>query len=351
MRKNLIQLVMVACLFTGLLSGCGKSEETASTEKRKLKIVCTTFPQYDWVREILGDKVEQADITLLLNNGGDLHNYQPSAKDIAKIAASDVFIYVGGESDEWVKSALAEATNENMEVINMMESLGDVVRSEEIVEGMEASHDHEESSKDIEAEHDHDEAKEEHEQEAEHEHDEEEYDEHVWLSLQNANEICKTITESLKKLDSENSEAYDTNLAAYQEKLAALDQGYQSVINNAKGKTLLFGDRFPFRYLVDDYGLDYYAAFPGCSAETEASFETIAILAEKTDSLGLKSICVTESSDQSIAKTIINNTNEKNQNILVLNSLQAVTATDIENKMTYLSVMESNLEVLKQLLE
>ena len=182
------------------------------------------------------------------------------------------------------------------------------------------------------------------------EHAEKEYDEHVWLSLKNAETLCNAITDALEEIDPANKDAYATNAASYLEKLAALDGEYQTVVDNAARKTVLFGDRFPFRYLVDDYGLSYYAAFAGCSAETEASFETISFLAGKVDELRLPCVLTIEGAQHKIAETIVQNTAEKNQSILTLDSMQSTTSTDVANGTTYLSVMESNLDVLKQAL-
>ena len=278
------------------------------------------------MREILGDKADHAEVTMLLDNGVDLHSYQPTADDIIKISDCDLFIYVGGESDGWVEDALKEATNKEMQVINLLDVLGEQVKEEEVVEGMEAE---EEESEDE---------------------DEPEYDEHVWLSLKNAETLCNAITDALEEIDPANKDAYATNAASYLEKLAALDGEYQTVVDNAARKTVLFGDRFPFRYLVDDYGLSYYAAFAGCSAETEASFETISFLAGKVDELRLPCVLTIEGAQHKIAETIVQNTAEKNQSILTLDSMQSTTSTDVANGTTYLSVMESNLDVLKQAL-
>ena len=278
------------------------------------------------MREILGDKADHAEVTMLLDNGVDLHSYQPTADDIIKISDCDLFLYVGGESDGWVEDALKEATNKEMQVINLLDVLGEQVKEEEVVEGMEAE-----------------------EEESENE-DEPEYDEHVWLSLKNAETLCNAITDALEEIDPANKDAYATNAASYLEKLAALDGEYQTVADNAARKTVLFGDRFPFRYLVDDYGLSYYAAFAGCSAETEASFETISFLAGKVNELGLPCVLTIEGAQHKIAETIVQNTVKKNQSILTLDSMQSTTSTDVANGTTYLSVMESNLDVLKQAL-
>lgn len=347
--KKIISIIVAVMLIAGSLSACsnkqGNENKQNDTDTKKIKIVTTIFPEYDWVKTIIGEKADQIDLTMLLDNGVDLHSYQPSIDDILKISTCDMFIYVGGESDKWVDDALAQATNKNMVVIDLLEVLGDKVKNEEIVEGMEHEHDHEDEDED----HDHDEDRD-HDEDHDHEH-EEELDEHVWLSLSNAEIICDKITENLKKLDSANADIYQSNVNAYKEKLNSLDSQYKAAVNEAAVKTLLFGDRFPFRYLTDDYGLTYYAAFTGCSAETEASFETVIFLAGKIDEYNLKSILTIEGSDKKIAETIKNNTTTKDQKILTLNSLQGITSADIGNGITYLSVMTDNLNTLKDALK
>lgn len=330
--KKIIIAVLCMLLTAGALAGCG--EKNKSEKNADLSIVATIFPGYDWVREIMGDEAENADITILMDNGTDLHSYQPTADDIIKISKCDLFIYAGGESDEWVKDALKQAENKDMKVINMMEMLGDSVKTEEVVEGMESEHDH-----------DHDEDGDHHDSDQE-----VEYDEHTWLSLKNAEMICEAIENDLSSLDPENKDIYKKNSEEYISKLSELDSKYQKTVDDAARKTVLFGDRFPFRYLTDDYGLDYYAAFVGCSAETEASFKTVKFLAEKVDELDLPCVMTIEGSDHKIAETIIRNTADKDQKVLTMDSMQAVTASDLKDGKTYLSVMEKNLEALKEAL-
>ena len=507
MKKYLSILLAISMLILGV-SACGKNDSSLNnTENKKktdskIKVVTTIFPEYDWVKQIAGDKASNMDITMLLDNGVGLHSYQPTADDILKISDCDLFVYVGGESDEWVEDALKQSTNKDMQVINLLDVLKDTVKTEEAMPGMQAEeghnhgyshfadsdvkdrtlsdwtgewqsvypyledgtldtvmerkaengdktakeykdyyetgyktdvekisidgengtiefakngttskavyeykgyqiYDYESGSRGVryffestddsseapkyvqfsdhgiepgKAEHFHiyagndgfDALSEEMENwptyypidmtgseiaEDMLEHEEKEYDEHVWLSLKNAETLCNAIAEALEKIDSDDKEIYEKNAAEYIENLKALDTQYQKAVNEAPQKTLLFGDRFPFRYLVDDYGLGYYAAFAGCSAESEASFETISFLAKKIDELNLKNIMTIEKSDQKIAKTIIENTKDKNQNILVLDSMQSTTSGDIKNGATYLSVMEKNLKVLKEALQ
>lgn len=291
----------------------------------KKSIVCENFPSYDWVKNIVGDS-KSFDVTLLQNNGTDLHSYQPSIKDIAKISNADMFVFVGGESDKWVEKSLSNAKNKNMVVVNLLETLGDKVKEEEIVEGMET-------------------------EEKEGEEEETEYDEHVWLSLKNAIFLVNELSSKIQTLDSANSSVYKKNTKLYTENLSALDSEYEKVAKSAKTKTVLFGDRFPFRYLTDDYNLKYFAAFVGCSAESEASFKTIAFLSKKVDELGLNAVLTIERGDKKIAKTIISNTKTKNQQILEMDSLQSVTEKDIKNGRNYFSAMKNNLEVLKKALK
>ena len=334
MKKN-ISMIICLLMLVGTLTGCGN--QTVS-DSDKLQIVTTIFPAYDWVREVLGDEADNAEITMLLDNGVDLHSYQPTADDIINISTCDLFIYVGGESDGWVEDALANATNKDMKVINLVEALGDGIKMEEVVEGMQ------------ESEHDH-----EHEENADHEHEEEHEhhhnDEHVWLSLKNAQIYCDVIANYLGEIDSDNKSLYSDNATAYNKKLAELDGKYQIVVSEGAKDTVLFADRFPFRYLVDDYNLNYYTAFSGCSAETEASFETIKFLADKVDELNLTCVLTIENVNHKIAETVVENTTNKNQQVLSLDSLQSVTTNDVNDGATYLSIMEKNLEVLTQALQ
>ncbi len=226
-------ILLAALLMPGCISACSSGVTPKSQDNDSLKIVTTIFPEYDWVMNILGDNPADAEVTMLLDQGVDLHSFQPSAQDILKISDCDLFIYVGGESDEWVEDALQESSNKEMVVINLLETLGDDVKEEEVIEGMEAE-----------------EEKEEDEEESL------EYDEHVWLSLKNASSLVTGISEALQSIDENNAKTYQTNTEKYIEKLNALDTEYQKAVADASIKTLLFGDRFPFRYLVDDTGSD-----------------------------------------------------------------------------------------------
>jgi len=326
LKKFIVFVVITALVFAGCSA---PNESTKSDAGDSLKIVCTVFPQYDWVRQILGDRVGDIELTLLQRSLADLHNYQPSVDDMITISACDLFIYVGGESDHWADAALRQAVNPDMIVLNLLETLGDAAKIEELFEGMQDDDDHDED--------DHD--------------DEDEFDEHVWLSLRNAEIFCAAIAEILSSLDADYAEQYNANLTDYRAALSFLDAAYKEAVDAAPVDTLLFGDRYPFRYLMDDYGLKAYAAFPGCSAETEASFQTMTFLVEKLDELNLNHVMVTEGSNQSIAKTIISNSNDPNRGILVLDSMQSVTSGGAASGAAYLAIMGSNLNVLKEALQ
>lgn len=308
-----ISILLLICV----MGGCANVEK--GNDNGKINIVASIFPVYDWVREIAGNS---ADVTMLIDNGVDPHSFQPSAEDIVKISNCDMFIYTGGESDEWMEDALKEAVNKNMTVVNLLDVLSDDVKREEIVEGMQGE-------KSGEAEN----------------------DEHVWLSLKNAELFCGYISGKLGEINKEHKDEYALNTKKYIKRLSAVDRDYKTAVENARIKTLVFADRFPFRYMFDDYGLSYYAAFPGCEADAEASFETITFLAKKIDELKLNSIFQIDGSDGSLARTVKNCTGSKNQEILTLNSMQSVTLEQSEDKTTYLSVMKNNLKILKRALK
>ena len=315
MRK--LRLGLLAGLL--LLAGCGTGNPV---KKDGHSIVVTVFPEYEWVSAVLGDNPADVEVTILEESGADLHSYQPTAQDVMKIADCDLFVYVGGESDRWVTDALKESVNPNQKVISLLDVLGEGAKREEYVEGMETEDDGEEP----------------------------ELDEHVWLSLRSSEVLVKEIGKAIGELDPENRQVYETNTADYTAKIEQLDEQYRTVVSEAAYDTLIFGDRFPFRYLADDYGLNYYAAFSGCSGETEASFETILFLAGKMDELQLPHIMKIEGSDGKIARTVIENTKAGNADILTLNSMQGITGADIKNGVTYLQIMNENLQVLNDAL-
>ena len=306
-------------------SACGKKGGNETEKEHPLRITAAIFPAWDWTKNILGENPAGAELTLLLDNGVDLHSYQPSVEDILTISTSDLFIYVGGESDQWVTDVLKQAKNPELHVVRMLDAIGEAAREEEMKDGMQSGPDEEAG--------------------------ESEYDEHVWLSLRNASVICEAIASELAALDPSHAAVYQTNARSYREKLEELDEAYRQTVSESPLKTLLFGDRFPFRYLTEDYGLDYYAAFSGCSAETEASFETVTFLAQKCTELSLPAVLTIDGTDQKIAETIVRNTRGITPQILTLDSMQSVSSKDIENGTAYLSVMKKDLEVLKQALQ
>lgn len=311
-------LLLCFALFAGLLSGCG---EASKQEDGKLSVVATVFPLWDWTRTLLGGGAEEASLTLLLDNGTDLHSYQPTVDDLTIISNADLLIYVGGESDSWIEDALSEKVNPDLIAVNLMEILGDRLRLEEHVEGMRGGGD-----------------------------ENAEYDEHIWLSLKNAEICCAAIAEALMQRIPDLAERITENEAAYFARLEALDTLYGEAVDSGARNILLFADRFPFRYLLDDYGLSYFAAFAGCEAETGASFETVVFLAGKIDTLGLPVVLTADAPVPRLAETIVANTRDGNAGILELDSMQSVTRPDIEGGVSYLGVMASNLEILKEAL-
>lgn len=318
---------MLLCLSLLVLAGCTPAATQDKGEEKKLSVVTTVFPAYDWVRELVGEDNQNVDITWLMNSGVDVHSYQPTVDDLVTISNCDVLVYVGGESESWMKEALAQGGKEGRVVVNLMEVLGEGVKEEEPLPGLDDDHDHD------------------HEEDHEHE-----ADEHIWLSLKHAVTLTQTLAQTLGQVDPEHAQSYLDAQKTYQAKLEQLDQDYQSMVQGAKYDTVLFCDRFPFRYLLDDYGIHYYAAFSGCSAETEASFETVAFLAKTLQGLDLPCVLTIEGNDGSLARTVWENTSQNKQTVSQLNALQAVTQQQAQQGLTYLSAMEENLQVLTKAL-
>ena len=313
--KRLLLIGLAALLLAGAIN-CKPAQSERSDG---LCVVTTEFPVYDWILNLLGDNPAGVTLVLLNDTGLDPHSFQPGTDDILAITQCDLFVYVGGASEQWATDALHQPAIGRRTVLNLMETLGDAALTEEHVEGMQSDEEEEEP----------------------------ETDEHIWLSIRNAVALCGAIADALIALDPMHADAYRDNFASYRDALNALDAAYRDAVGNAKLHTLLFADRFPFRYLVADYGLSYYAAFDGCSSESEASFETIAFLAAKVDALGLGAVLILDGSDGRIAQTVVDSTGAKNQKILTLDSMQSVGK---QSTKTYLSVMESNLAVLKEAL-
>ena len=308
---------MCAVILAAVFAGCGSKKPGSG---KKLKVIATIYPEYEWVKQIVGD-VDNVDVELLLDKGVDLHSFQPTANDIINISSGDMFIYVGGESDKWVGDVLKEAQNKDMKALNLIEALGDSAKEEKSIEGMQSEEDEGEG-------------------------DEKEIDEHIWLSVKNASKLCQTIADALGEKDPDNKETYSKNAKEYIVKLNELDGQYEQTCKTAKNNTLIFADRFPFRYLTDDYKLKYYAAFSGCSAESEASFQTLVFLANKLDELKLNKLIIIDGSDKKIADAVIDTAKTKDVEVLTLNSMQS----SVGDNDTYLSIMQSNLEVLKKAL-
>lgn len=315
--KRTICFILATVFLIACFAGCNHRGE-----KKGFEIVCTVFPIYDWVKNIIGEDTENISVTLLVKNGTDPHSYTPSPADIAKISSCDMIFYVGGESDLWVGEVINEKTNKNMVPFKLLELLGDRAFVTDEHHHHEHDHDHE------------------------HEHTANAYDEHVWLSLKNAAFLCERISEVLCANLEEHSEEIEVNAKGYIEKIVALDADYTSAVASAQRDTVVFADRFPFGYLFEDYGLNYFAAFSGCSADSEASFETVTFLAKKIDELDIACVFILENSDRALAETIISSSASKSAEILVIDSMQSINAAKI-GEAGYLSIMENNLSVLK----
>ena len=348
MNRKLILTFLLALLL--VLSGCSSSEVLEDSDKPS--IVCTAFPQYDWTLQILGDRAEDFKVTLLNHQGTDMHSFQPTAANMVSMANCDLFIHIGGYSEGWVPAALESAGNDHAQVLTLLDHVE--ARAEEFTEGMEHNHDHDhghEAAADHAGEADEADDADSHEG---HDHEEdahaEELDEHLWLSLRCAQDACDAIMEAICQLDPANADTYQANAAAYKEQLHHLDYSFEEAVHEAGTNVVLFADRFPFRYLTDDYHIEYLAAFPGCSAETEASFETILYLSEEMEAHQLTCAVILEGSKEDFAKTVVNNTHVENPRILTLNSMQSVNQRHIDAGVTYLGIMEENLTVLKEAL-
>lgn len=311
-RKLFAALTVMALILTG--TGCSNNGKTVSKGK---KVVCATAPLYDWTRQITGG-TEKADLSLIIGNGTDLHSFQPSAADIVSIKTADVLVYVGGESDGWIREALKETANKDQKVVCLMDVLKDSIVEEEVAEGMQG------------------------EDEEDGEEEGPEYDEHVWMSLRLTRKSCKAIEEALEKVLPEEAERFRANLGSYDSKLDALDKQYEEMVKGSRLDTIVVLDRYPFRYLAEDYKLNYSAAFLGCSAETEASFETVKFLADKVKALDSKAVLIIENSDGKLAKTVLETAGKTDAKIEVLDSMQSC-GKDLD----YLKTMTGNLEKLK----
>lgn len=326
MKKRIINIVLLIILSFIMLISCSNSENKNEVKNNKINIITTIFPIYD-VTKILCKGIDTINLTLLMDSGVDLHNYSPDSKDLINISKSNLFIYIGGESDKWVDEAFASLNIDNGIKLNLMDVSKSHLKEEELKEGME--------DRETEAE----------------EHDEKEYDEHIWLSLKLMKILSKEIKQNIeKKLDDSQKALLEDNYKNFVSEIESLDKKYEELVNSVKASkkttTLLFADRFPFRYFVDDYGIDYFAAFKGCSAESEASFKTVVFLADKINELDLKNIFVLDDSDKKIANTVIENSKKEDVGILVLDSMQSKTLNDVENGISYMDIMNKNYDTL-----
>lgn len=317
--RNITVFLLMMLLVTVQLCSCSKKDY--SSDSKMLSIVAVNFPAYDFAREVSGDK---ADIKLLLKPGSEAHSFEPTPKDIIAIQNSDVFIYTGGESDEWARELLSSIDTSNISIVAMMDCVDTV--EEEIVDGMQTGVDTEAEDDDTY---------------------EPEYDEHVWTSPVNAAKIAKRISEVISENDLVNKQYYADRTFSYVNKLAELDAEFRNIAENGNRRIIVFGDRFPCRYFADEYGLKYYAAFPGCSSETEASAKTISFLIEKVKNEKIPVVLYPELSNKKVAATICDSTGAE---CLQFNSCDNITSEDFESGASYLSLMSENISVLKKAL-
>ncbi|GHV13800.1 periplasmic divalent manganese/zinc-binding lipoprotein [Fibrobacterales bacterium] len=326
MKKCLMLAVFLSSLF--FIFACEKDSEKISERNEnqgngKINITTTIFPLYDFIRQIAGDK---ANLKMLLPLGAESHSYEPTPQDIIDIQNSSLFVYIGGESDEWMNKIFSSMNMEKMKLVKLIDSVNAV--EEEIVEGMQ------------------EEGKEEGEGETENE--EKEYDEHLWTSPRNAIRIVEVITAALSELDTANAKFYRRNSDEYITKLTVLDLKFKSVVKDSEKRVIVFGDRFPLRYFADEYNLKYFAAFPGCSAETEPSAKTLAFLIDKIKSEKIPVVFHIELSNEKIAKTISEATGAKN---LLFHSVHNVSKEDFDSGKGYFELMDANVQNLKTALE
>ena len=327
--KVAVLLLTAVALMIGV-SGCRHVSEESKNREDTLRVVTTIFPQYDFVRQIAG---EHAEVSMLLKPGEETHSYEPTPQDILKIQNCDLFIYVGGENDEWVEDILESIDTEKIRQLRLIDCVETV--NEEHVEGMkeERGHEHEEEDAHQEADHG--------------SHETLTPDEHVWTSPENAISIVERITEELAGLDPEYRAVYEENKEAYEKQLKELDEAFREVVRSAKREVLLFGDRFQFRYFADAYDLDYYAAFPGCASDTEPSAATMAFLINKVKEEQIPVVLKMELSNENIANAIAETTHAE---VRTFYSCHNLTAREFAEGETYLSMMKKNVETLKEAL-
>ena len=318
--KRLFALLLAAALTLGLC-GCGPR---AKADDGRLQVVCTVFPYYDFARQIGGDDV---DVTLLVAAGKETHSFEPTPLDVITLSEADVFLYNGGESEAWVDDILS-AAGENIAVtLPLMPQVSTL--AEEWAEGMEGAHD----------DHDHD-----HDGHG-HDSDEIENDAHVWTSPVLAKTLCRAICDALCQADPEHRDGYQARLADYLAQLDDLDEAFRDVVAAGQRRLLVFGDRFPLLYFCKEYGLDYRAAFHGCASDTEPSLATLKYLIDKVEDEDIPVVYTIELSSQKVAQAIAETTGAR---VLTFQSCQTVSRRDMEAGATYLSLMERNVEALKE---
>ncbi|MEE0913218.1 MAG: metal ABC transporter substrate-binding protein [Ruminococcus sp.] len=331
--KKILSIILSFTLLSGMasiMSACNTKERTTENSSGKISIVTSIFPYYDFVKNIAGDKAE---IKLLLSPGNEPHNYEPSPSDIVAIENCDIFIYNGGESDEWVESVLESLENSTMKQMKMMDYVT-------LLHEQSTDHDHSHT-------HIHEEDEEEnHSEESEHSH-EEEYDEHIWTSVRNAEKLSTAITDALCEVDSDNSDYYRNNCDEYSSKLKKLDESITETVENSTHNTVVFGDRFPFLYFVTDYDLEYECAFPGCNSNTEPSISTVTHMIDFVREEDIPVVFYLEFSNGKTAKLIAEDTGAKTMRF---SSCHNVTKDEFKQGVSYISLMEQNLEALKEAL-
>lgn len=350
-RKWIGKWLIAAAAAVVLLAGCSsvlpgvpslgnRPQDEGDSGDAKLRVVTTLFPYYDFVRQTAGDRV---DLTLVVPAGMDSHSFEPTPADMRTIQAADVLIYNGGSMEQWVTDVLDAIDTSQMDVVRMMDYV-DVVE-EEIVEGMEdEAHDHDHAADIEDHGHDHDHATdiEDHGHGYDHAED---YDEHIWTSPVNAMRLVAVIRDTLVEADQEHKEDYQVGADSYLRQLQEIDDGFRAVSAARRRGTIVVGDKFPFRYLADEYGLDYRAAFSGCSTDTEPSARTIAYLIDKVRDEQIPVVYYLELSSHRVSEIIGEETGAA---VLLLHSCHNVTRAELEGGVTYVDLMKQNIENLRK---
>ncbi len=332
MKKRIISIILTMA-FCFAISGCAtQPPETKNDDK--IDIVCTSFPIYDWVNEIIGENADLFNVSLLARNG-DIHNFQPAAADMVKIHTADLLVCIGGISEQWIDDVIKDSG------IRTLRLFDTVPENEKLA--ADGDHNHNTNHEG---------------------HSDNEYDEHIWLSLRLAERMVDAICSEISILDKQGEAVYQNNAEKYVEKLKVLDAEYKKAVNESEDKTIIFADRFPFLYMTEDYGVESVAAFPGCSTDTDASFETVVELSEKVKELDKKTILVLENSDRTVANAVIDASGNQNIQITVMNSCQSIAPKSVQDAETkkiqgkdladgadYLDIMTKNLDAFRAALD